>query len=985
MLRIQLLGDVRAWAGERELVLGGPQPQAVLAMLALRSPQSVLVEELAAGVCGEDAPVQAVRMMRTYIGRLRKELDPCRGSRADSSVLSSVTGGYRLDLSSAALDAAEFEELAGSARNLAPEAARETLGRALALWRGEPLAGLPGPYATAQRRRLEEARTDAAEQAVACDLALGEPARAAASLTALVAEHPLRERLHELLMLALYRCGRPTDALHAYTDLRQTLIEELGVEPGPRLQHLHQQILRSDPDLQPGPLEQRPAPTAAPVPAQLPAPPPDFTGRSRERATVIAALRSTGRGTPVVVISGMGGAGKTALALAAAHHLVPDLPHGHLYADLRGAGDTPADPSDVLAAFLLALGHPPDTIPTALDERAAAYRSLLAGRHLVILLDNAADSAQVRPLLPGSGRTAVVVTSRRPLGGLPATERVEVQPLPAEDAAAFVARVIGPDRAERESADVAGLAAACAYHPLSLRIAAARLAARPRWRVADLVGRLTGPEGPVMGELVVDDLRITTCFELGRTQLTPAQERAFRLLAVLDAPRVSVRLAAAALDTTTAQAEDLCEQLVDAAMLEAPAPGAYRFHDLVRAYARALPSTGRAEEGTAALRRATIELSLLFAAAHRAVLPNDIVDRLVDPAQAGGPAHLLRAEFPDRAAAVTWTLAEFENAAAITAQSRTALDPAVFRAACMTLLMLTDFTVYGISNDRMRHLADRLLTSPAAQRADHDELAVLHLTAGMAAVDMVELDLATPYLDRAIALSDDNSPIVSRALERRAQTHRYRREFTDAEHLADRSLEVARRLGCVQDTVWALVGRGRSRAALGRTAEGIADLTEAISISETLRDLPLEGTARHELGRALLDSGRPEAAIPHFERGIRILRSSGLVQSEIISLNHSARAHLATGNPTQAIACATQAFALVQSLSPQSFAHARYHDILGRALLALGEPEQATPHLRHAIAVYRTSGVPDADILTDLLPHLGNDQSKAPIAALAFH
>ncbi|CAM5654705.1 regulatory protein AfsR [Streptomyces badius] len=397
-LRFTVLGPVRAWRGSELLSSGSPQQRALLTALLLREGRTATAGELIDAFWGEDPPSQALATIRTYASRLRKILG--------QDTLVSESGGYAIRIDRGALDLTLAQDLSAEAEKARAAGdrcqARTLINKVLGLRDGEALASVPGPYADNQRTRLEEWRLQLTETRLDLDLEVGCHAEAVSELTALTAAHPLRERLRELLMVALYRSGRQAEALAVYADTRRLLAEELGVDPRPELAQLQQRILRADDELA-RPADE-PAPAPAPLkPAQLPATVPDFTGRSAFVAELSGRL-ATAEGSVMAVsaVAGIGGVGKTTLAVHVAHQARKHFPDGQLYVDLQGAGARAAEPETVLGSFLRALGTADSAIPDTLDERAALYRSTLDGRRILILLDNAHDAAQIRPLLPGT-------------------------------------------------------------------------------------------------------------------------------------------------------------------------------------------------------------------------------------------------------------------------------------------------------------------------------------------------------------------------------------------------------------------------------------------------------------------------------------------------------------------------------------------------------------------------------------------------------
>lgn len=581
-LRFTVLGPVRAWRGPELLSSGSPQQRALLAALLLREGRTATAGELIDAFWGEDPPSQALATIRTYASRLRKILG--------QDTLVSESGGYAIRTDRAALDLTLAQDLAAEAEKARAAGdrcqARTLINKVLGLWDGEALASVPGPYADNQRTRLEEWRLQLTETRLDLDLEVGCHAEAVSELTALTAAHPLRERLRELLMVALYRSGRQAEALAVYADTRRLLAEELGVDPRPELAQLQQRILRADEELA-RPADE-PAPAPAPLrPAQLPATVPDFTGRSAFVSELGSRLATAESSVMAVsAVAGIGGVGKTTLAVHVAHQARRHFPDGQLYVDLQGAGARVAEPETVLGSFLRALGTADSAIPDTLDERAALYRSTLDGRRILILLDNAHDAAQIRPLLPGTPGCAALVTSRVRMVDLAGAHLVDLDVMSPEEALQLFTRIVGAERvgAEREAA--LDVVAACGFLPLAIRIAASRLAARRTWTVSVLAAKLAD-ERRRLDELQAGDLAVKATFELGYGQLEPAQARAFRLLGLADGPDISLAAAAALLDLDPHVAEDLLEALVDTSLVESAAPGRYRYHDLVRLYARA--------------------------------------------------------------------------------------------------------------------------------------------------------------------------------------------------------------------------------------------------------------------------------------------------------------------------------------------------------------------------------------------------------------
>jgi DNA-binding SARP family transcriptional activator/transcriptional regulator with XRE-family HTH domain len=604
-LCFSVLGPVRAWHGRELLPTGSPQQRALLAALLLREGRTATAAELIDALWGEESPSQALAAVRTYAARLRKILGP--------DVLVSESGGYAIrSPGKGALDLAVARELVSGAEKARGagdlSSARTALARALELWDGEVLAGVPGPYADNQRTRLEEWRLQLVESRLDMDLEEGHHAEAVSELTSLSAAHPLRERPRELLMLALYRSGRQAEALAVYADTRRFLAEELGVDPRPGLQELQQRILRADPDLAEPPTG--PTEPQAPMvrPAQLPATVPDFTGRASLVAELGDVLASAeGQVMAVSLLAGIGGVGKTTLAVHVAHVVRDRFPDGQLYVDLQGAQGQAAEPGVVLGAFLRALGTADSAIPDTLQERAALYRSTLDGRRVLVLLDNARDAAQVRPLLPGMEGCAALVTSRVQMMDLPGAQVVGLDAMSPQEALRLFTRIVGEERVAKERDMALDVVEACGFLPLAIRIAASRLAARRTWTVAVLAAKLADARNR-LDELQAGDLGVRATLDLSYRQLRTEQARTFRMLGAHPSPFITLDSAHHVLNCGPDEAEDLLEELADAGLLTPLDHGRYQLHELAWLYAKTaaqgsdkhVTGAGSSEEGSSA-------------------------------------------------------------------------------------------------------------------------------------------------------------------------------------------------------------------------------------------------------------------------------------------------------------------------------------------------------------------------------------------------
>ncbi|MFI9379882.1 BTAD domain-containing putative transcriptional regulator [Kutzneria sp. NPDC052558] len=577
-LRFGVLGPLLVWRGSTEVRLGSAKNRQVLGLLLLHANHYVDREQIIDCAWGERPPRSAVNLVQKYVGDVRRSLGPSSG------VIDTVGAGYQLNISPEQLDSARFAADVVQARESRNggdfAAARSSLTGAMALWRGPAFSGIDTPAADTERTRLDEYRLGAIEDLAELDLLMGQHGLAVAELTRVVTAHPFRERARELLMIGLYRGGRPADALVVYQDVRRLLAEELGASPGQGLQRVHGQVLRADPALDLVTAVREPRMRSL---YRLPPDIADFTGREQTRRTVLDLARAR----RVTVIVGAPGTGKSTLAIRVAHELRESYPDGQLYVDLAGTSDTPRTPARVLAEMLRALGVNDAVMPDGMDERAGLYRARLAGRRVLVLLDDAADARQVRPLLPPSGDCAVVVTSRRWLTDLEGAQHVELDVLSPADARMLLAGIVGAERAEQEPETSDAIVRLCGHLPLAIRIAGAKLASRGAWTLGVLRGRLED-ESQRLRELCVGDLDVRASFELSVRLLPEPAARAFRLLGLLGAETLPGWVLGPLIDEP--DAEDMLDALVDANLLrlvETDAVGQprYRLHDLLRAHA----------------------------------------------------------------------------------------------------------------------------------------------------------------------------------------------------------------------------------------------------------------------------------------------------------------------------------------------------------------------------------------------------------------
>ena len=931
-LRVGVLGPVTVWREGREVTAGQPKQLAVLGLLASRANRVVSLGQLVDAVWGDQPPASAEGGIYTYVAGLRRVLEPDRpnrvagGARRDRArVLVSSDGGYLLRLGPGGLDAGHFEERLGQSRRRRASgdlrgAARE-VGEALQLWRGQPYTGVPGPFAESERRRLAELRTTAREERADLLLAQGQDAAAVPELTALVAAHPLRERARGLLMIALYRCGRQAEALGVFHDARERLAEDLGIDPGGELTRIYQQLLTMDPALEAGaafpagpdepagagPARARPSPDAderppgasrpagtepaapAGCPAQLPPELAGFVGRTAELDWLRALLPAAGAVlpaagavppavpvSPIALITGTAGVGKTTLALRFARQAGPLFPDGQLYVNLRGfdPAGAPMPPGTALAGFFDALGVPAQQVPAGLDARSALLRTRLAGRRMLLLLDNARDADQVRPLLPGSGGCMVLVTSRSQLTGLVVAG---ARPLPLDvlgpaDAAALVAGRLGAERTAAEADAVTDLVRHSAGLPLALSVTCARAASRPAMRLADLATELADARGRLdalrTGEASTD---LRAVFSWSADKLSPAAGRMFRLLGLHAGPDIAVPAAASLAAVPLAEARSALAELTRASLLNEDAAGRFICHDLLRAYA-------------AELAAGTLQVAELDQAGQR------VLDHYLRTAHAATarlfPGHG-RIELPAAVAGVT--AEQFSGPGAYdaalawyTAEHRV-LRTLIERAAaqrhdehCWKLAWCWASVLYRCGRVHEVLAAQQTAVLAAGRLGDRDALAHVHYELGRAAGIAGDHPAADEHLRQALDL------------------------FTD--------------LGDQSNVSMCRYGLGALFSQQERYDEALEHAKEALRLRRQLADQASVASTENAVGWILAHTGQPEAGLWYCRRALDMHREAGSRTGVADTLDSMAFTYGQLGDYPRALAASDEALALYRAL-----------------------------------------------------------------------
>jgi DNA-binding SARP family transcriptional activator/tetratricopeptide (TPR) repeat protein len=903
-IEFRILGTVEAQIDGAMLDVGSARQRSVLAALLAETNQVVSADQLANRVWGDRVPLGARPTLRSYLSRLRQVI-----AGAENAEIARRTGGYVLTINPSALDLNQFRELVAKARAAEDrDQALDLLDRAVGVWRGEALTGLDSPWLNALRDTIEAERVAAELERVDLQLHRGQHNVVLAELTNMVVSRPLDERVAAQFMLALYRGGRQADALAHYGQIRLRLADELGADPTPALRQLHRQILTADPALA---IPTTARSTSPPVPRQLPQAPASFTGRREELDQLSGALDNAD-GTVVITVVGAGGIGKTWLTLHWAHRTADRFPDGQLFVDLQGyaPADKPVPPAVAVRGFLDALGVQPAQIPAHLDAQVGLYRSLVAGRRMLIMLDNARDAHQVMPLLPGSPTCTVVVTSRDRMARLVVTHDAHplaLDVLPESTARALLVRRLGHARVHAEPEALADMLTYCAGLPLALGIAAGRAATHQDFPLATWAAELRDAATRLDA---LDDgdpaTSLSTVLSWSTSGLNPQQAHMFQLLGLAPGPSIGVAAAASLTAHSIATTRSLLRGLDRVTLVDEVVPGRWQMHDLIRLHAANQAGRDHPEAmRNSALRRLVDYYIHTAVAADRLLAPHRARIELDSPAagcQPGSP--------PDESAALAWFTTEH---ACLLAAQRLAVERG-WHAAVWQLAWALD-TVHSRRGD----VRDRLATwQPVCTIAHHLEPTaqiLTYRTIGRAYANEGQHAQAIAQLRRAFTLAEDIGDLPNQAHTHQAFAWAWAR-YGDHRRALEHSTKARntfRALNSPQREARALNSMGWYATRLGYHDQARSHGETALALFRNHNDRTGEADALDSLGLLAQHTNHHAEAIFHYEQALTVYRDTGDTAHEADTLARLGECHRARNHHTKARDSWQQALHLYQA------------------------------------------------------------------------
>jgi DNA-binding SARP family transcriptional activator/tetratricopeptide (TPR) repeat protein len=902
-VRYSILGPLEVEHDGRPLPLGRRRDRAVLALLILADGRPVTVDTIVEALWANRPPSAARQAVHTHVSRLRGVL---RDATGDTRIRR-IDAGYILDTHGDWVDAREFQHRIDSARAEPDPAARAAMLRgALTLWRGDPLGHLvDGSLRERICVDLGELHRWTQEACLAADIDLGRSALVIGELRELAAEHPTRAGPHLLLMRALHRTGRRPEALAVFRRHRDALINRLGVEPEADLRALQREILLEDSAVGGPPID-------VPAPRELPAAVPVFVGRHGELRFLDATLAATSPRTPapgdrVVVISGPAGVGKTALAVQWAHRVAESFRDGQLYTDLRGfsAAGEPVDAYSVIRRFLLSLGIPPEAVPA---EPVEMYRSVLSGRRMLLLFDNALDTAQVRPLLPGAGDSVVVVTSRHQLTPLLAEagcRSLNVVPLAPAVARDLLARRVGDRRMADDPDGVSRIVERCGGLPLALALVAARATVRPSFRLSALAADLDGADLDGFGD---GDTGLRAVLSWSYRAVGPVAARLLRRVARHPGPTVGVELSQSLLAASRREIRAALAELIESNLLTEPEAGRFGLHDLVRVFLLELSDdSDEPAEAEAIARRTRSHYLHTASAADRLIDPGRLPIALPDPE----PGTVLT-DLRDAADAHRWFDREHSALLALL-DTAAADDPAV---AWRLAWAMAGYQVgHGHWRDMLtcQHTALRSATEEAAP----DIIALVHRLLGRAYSELGQTANAETHFRHALAHYVRGGDAAGEATVRMGLGFiaEQRKNFSSALDHAKRATELWRRLDSDAALAMALNSIGWAEANLGNYTAALPHCTAAVAISHRIGHVQAEAAAWDSLGFARHHLGEHDEAIRCYERAYALYRQARYRRGEAEVLLHLGDSRRLVGHDSHARQDWEHALTILRSLS----------------------------------------------------------------------
>lgn len=879
-MRVRILGSLEISDGETWYPVTG-RGRAVLGSLVARAPRPTPVDEIIDDVWAGHAPKSAPTQVYGSVHKLRQLLHDDGGAALRRS-----NDGYLLSLGPLGVDADRFASGVEAGLDLfrtgTLDGARQALDEALAMWRGAPFDGYPpGNAATALALRLENLRATAEQHRLEARIECGEHAAVIDELHEQVARHPFREDLRRHLLVALYRSGREAEALQEYGRLRETLAEELGTDPSQPTQAVYQQIL--DRSLPPASAGSTTAPAHAPsalrgpdagptAPVrQLPPGVADFAGRAQEVADLESFVRGhdSSDAPLVVVLSGAPGTGKSTLAVHLARSIRDQHPDAQLYLDLAGTSPCPSEPAELLATMLHSLGRFGHPLPGSADARSALLRSILADSSTLLVLDDAANAAQVLPLLPPNGTSTVIVTSRSTLTDLPGARHLHIDTLPPDDAEQLLARIVGQERTAREPAEARAIVRLCGYLPLSIRIIGGRLVGRPSWPLRQLRLRLSD-ESRRLAEMRLGDLDLRASLDLSLTSLAPEAQLGFDLFGLLGPHDVPGWVLGALMDDP--DHERVLDLLVDAGLLQpvrqdGVGQARYRMHDLVRAHAR----ERALDRGERVCRSATLRVVRTwehFVRHQCAGRPPSLFDPLDEAGPQGTPGLVSHLADQIDGDAPAWLAAERQ---ALLAMVRLAREWELARPGRRLAGALVPLYDEQALYDDWRTSHEVMLSCPGLNATDRGELL---RGLGQALLYTGDLETARRHFKDAITAHESAGQAkgAALALAGLGTIHRLRGRFTEAERCARTALGVMVETGDVPKEALLRGSIGRVLVAQGRLASARPWYDTALRLAREVGDVHREAVTLRDLGSLERESGRPREAAAHLERSLELFR-----------------------------------------------------------------------------------------------------------------